>query len=191
MIIFSHATVDGSFPTGTERRKTTMRSRATVAYRAGGRFKHATAMASKLKHGHAAGGRHTSEYSTWAEMIQRCTNPRNRFYAYYGGRGITVCKRWRASFKKFLSDMGRRPTPLHSIDRRNGNRGYKPSNCRWATKAEQMNNIASNRKLTLNGVTRNMSQWADRLGFGRNTIPSRLRRGWSVKRSLTMPVIKN
>jgi hypothetical protein len=86
------------------------------------------------------GETHSVEYTTWTSMTQRCFNPRNRAYKDYGGRGITVCERWRTSFEAFLADMGRRPAPGLSLDRIDNNHGYEPWNCRWATKFEQNNN---------------------------------------------------
>jgi hypothetical protein len=72
-------------------------------------------------------------------MLTRCRNPRNARYKDYGGRGITVCEAWR-SFEAFLADMGRRPSPAHSLDRRENDGNYEPGNCRWATPEEQANN---------------------------------------------------
>lgn len=79
------------------------------------------------------------EYSTWRSMHSRCKYPAHVAWKYYGGRGITVCARWR-SFKNFLEDMGCKPTLKHSIDRINNEGGYTPNNCRWATMKEQNNN---------------------------------------------------
>jgi hypothetical protein len=83
---------------------------------------------------------HTSEYSIWAGMNDRCSNPNNNAWKYYGGRGIKVCDRWRASFEAFFADIGPRPTSKHSIDRINNDGNYEPGNVRWATATVQANN---------------------------------------------------
>lgn len=79
------------------------------------------------------------EYRNWLNMIQRCENPKTINYTYYGGRGVKVCERWH-EFDSFLTDMGERPTPTHTLDRINPDGDYEPENCRWATMAEQAKN---------------------------------------------------
>jgi len=86
-------------------------------------------------------------YPSWVMMKDRCFNPNNSKYPYYGGRGITVCDRWKNSFQLFISDMGLRPDG-YTLDRVNGNGNYEPSNCRWATYSEQ----AWNRRLRASNV---------------------------------------
>jgi hypothetical protein len=73
-------------------------------------------------------------------MRQRCLKPTHQSYGNYGGRGIKICEQWLKSYENFLADMGRRPSPGHSLDRINVNGNYEPGNCRWATEEEQNSN---------------------------------------------------
>lgn len=82
----------------------------------------------------------TPEHYIWRGMKQRCYNPNNKSFKNYGGRGITICDRWQNSFENFLADMGKKPSPTHSIDRVNNDGNYEPANCRWATNQEQSDN---------------------------------------------------
>lgn len=93
-----------------------------------------------LKHGATRGYGKTPEYESWTCMKNRCFNPKRKSFKDYGGRGIRVCARWLNSFENFLADMGRRPGPGYSIDRKNNDGDYEPGNCRWATSEEQNNN---------------------------------------------------
>lgn len=90
------------------------------------------------------GGSYTSEYCTWRHMRYRCHNPRYPRFKDWGGRGIRVCLRWRSSFAAFLSDMGPKPSPRHTIDRIDNDGNYEPNNCKWSTPKEQMQNRRMN-----------------------------------------------
>ena len=100
-----------------------------------------------LKHGHRRP--FSREYSSWKGIIYRCCNPKNAQWKHYGGRGITVCDRWRNSFEAFLADMGASPGPGFSIDRIDNDGNYEPGNCKWATWVEQCLNRrpAKNRRI--------------------------------------------
>lgn len=95
----------------------------------------------RYKHGHNNHAGQSPTYKSWDDMINRTTRPSHGSFPDYGGRGITVCERWRHSFAAFLADMGERPSRLHSLDRwPNPNGNYEPGNCRWATRLEQVRN---------------------------------------------------
>jgi hypothetical protein len=126
----------------------------------------------------------SSEYWIWNSMIQRCHNPRNVQYPEYGGRGILVCDEWR-TFENFYRDMGPRPSKGHSIDRIDNDAGYSPSNCRWATRQEQNLNKRDSRRLTANGVTKCLQEWARDLGCSHATILHRIKAGWTEEEAVT------
>lgn len=113
-----------------------------------------------FKHGESPSRLHpaTPEYRVWVDMIRRCENPRNKRFYIYGARGITVCDRWRRSYKNFLSDVGRRPSPKYQIDRKNNDGNYDPGNVRWATRKQQARNKTNNRSITFNGVSLCMAE---------------------------------
>lgn len=133
--------------------------------------------ASKSSHGMSE----SSEYNSWVHMIQRCHNAQNKDYENYGGRGIEVCALWRSSFEAFYMMVGPKPTPEHTIERIDYNKGYESGNVKWATKLEQSLNKRDNVNLTINGVTKAVSQWAIDSPVSSFTIYKRLHRGWLEK----------
>ena len=136
-----------------------------------------------LKHGSAW---KAPEYAIWQAIIQRCTNPNARTWNRYGGRGITICERWR-SYVNFITDVGKRPSPTLSLDRIDNMRGYEPGNCRWTDIKTQARNTRLNRRLTVNGQSRPITEWAELFGIKPNTIATRLRSGWSEARAVQEP----
>lgn len=133
------------------------------------------------------GMKNTSTYKSWQAMISRCENSRHVHYANYGGRGVRIAVRWRRSFEAFLFDMGPRP-PARTLDRfpdRDGS--YTKSNCRWATREQQMQNKRTNRIIKFNGRRSCLAEWARQLGVRGSCIDYRLAHGWSVRRALTTP----
>ena len=137
---------------------------------------------SVITHGKAK----TKAYRSWVAMKQRCSNPKARRFAEYGGRGISVCERWKDSFENFLADMGEPPTSKHSIDRIDVNGNYEPGNCRWATILEQAQNTRTNRNITFHGKTQSLSVWARELGIEPHTLIKRLNK-WPLETALTTP----
>jgi len=128
----------------------------------------------------------TKIYNTWQAMLNRCKLPSNKSYHRYGGRGITVCDRWK-SFENFLEDMGE-PNKGESIDRINNDGNYEPSNCKWSDDKTQSRNKSTNVWLEANGTTMIMADWAKRLGCHSITIKARLARGWNVIDAVTKPI---
>lgn len=140
-------------------------------------------------HGHAGGQHDSSTYMTYRSMIKRVFNPKHRAYKYYGGRGITVCDRWvgGTGFQAFLDDMGERPDGT-SLDRINVNGNYEPSNCRWATDRQQCRNKRNNKIVEFRGEKMCLTELAEKYGISSNAAQGRLRRGWSLERTLTEPI---
>lgn len=135
---------------------------------------------------HGQSGR--SEYSIWAAMKARCSNPSARHFGRYGGRGICVCGEWAGSFEAFFRDVGPRPSPCHSLDRIDNDGNYEPGNVRWAIQAEQNRNRSNNKRLVYKGVEYCMVDLAKMAGINKNTFNKRLRSGWSVEMAVETPV---
>ena len=134
------------------------------------------------------GARNTPEYHIWVSMKARCLNHNCENYESYGNRGIVLCNEWRDSFESFLNDMGKRPSPSHSLDRINNDGDYRPDNCRWATPKEQQRNKRTNRRIKVDGTEKTLAEWSEITGIRADTITRRIDRGWSEKEAITIPV---
>lgn len=144
----------------------------------------------RMKHGHSQGGK-SPEWNAWQNMIQRCTNKKFRQYKDYGGRGISVFPGWLGTngFSAFLAEVGLRPSPAYTLDRKENDKNYEPGNVRWATRIEQNNNTSKNVWLTAHGQTRTLSQWSVVTGIAENTLRHRLRKlKWPPERALDTPL---
>ena len=132
----------------------------------------------------------SKEYMAWAGIKQRTTNPNRPNSKYYHGRGIRMCDRWLNSFENFLEDMGRAPSKQHSVERIDVNGNYEPSNCKWATRAEQMSNQRSNKIIEFRGERHTQNEWARIVGLDGTILCKRLKRGWSIEKALTTPRLR-
>ena len=121
-------------------------------------------------------------YGIWQAMHDRCSNANRKDFKYYGGKGIRVCKRWE-KFENFLADMGEAPDGL-TLDRLNSDKNYQPSNCRWATRAQQTYNSTAVKWIAHEGQRRNLAGWFKHLGLAPGTYYSRIERGLTVKQAL-------
>lgn len=116
------------------------------------------------------------EYKIWRYMLKRCYNKRCVEYKKYGAKGITVCDEWKESFEAFYRDMGPRPSSIHSIDRRDGTKGYYKDNCRWATPTEQANNISTNVYYEYDGERKTLANWCREFDVSYKGMHNLLRR---------------
>ena len=129
----------------------------------------------------------TKTHNEWCGMKQRCYNPKSKRYEHYGGRGIQVCDSWKNDFTKFHNDVAKLPhfnEPGYTLDRINNDGDYEPMNVRWANDVIQQNNKRTNHRLTYNGETHTIAEWARLTDIPYDRIRHRLNRGWSVERTL-------
>jgi len=131
---------------------------------------------------------HSLEYKAWAYMRTRATNPNHKHWGRYGGRGITVCERWK-TFENFFEDMGEKPFPKAQLDRIDNDGNYELENCRWATPQENASNKSNTIWITLNGETKTLAEWSEITGMKKDTIKARINTyGWSADKALNTPL---
>lgn len=145
------------------------------------------------RHGAASAGCHTPEYKTWRNMLTRGRNPNISHADRYVLRGITVCNEWLPGddgkgFERFVTHVGPKPSPHHSLDRIDNDKGYEPGNVRWATPSEQLNNQSRTVRLSISGKTIALQDAAKRFGISPRIILQRIRKlGWSHERAVSVP----
>lgn len=126
-------------------------------------------------------------YNTWHHMMNRCYKAKGGDLEMYQNRGIKVCDRWH-DFKSFANDMGERP-PNKSLDRRDNDGNYEPSNCRWATAKEQANNTRKTLMFDWDGKRRSLSSLCDQYKKKKATVWARMKRGMTLKDALLLPIV--
>jgi hypothetical protein len=125
------------------------------------------------KHGYSREGPRTPEYRAWCAMKARCLNPMRPNYHRYGGRGIKICQEWIDSFEAFVAYVGPKP-PSTSLGRIDNDGNYEPGNVRWETVWQQQKNKVSNRPITINGITKLISEWAKEIGIAKQGLSYRI-----------------
>lgn len=141
----------------------------------------------RLRHGHSTKNGSSGTYSTWSNMLDRCSNPKNSRFDRYGGRGISVCERWR-SFDNFLSDMGARPSGM-TIGRIDNDKGYELANCEWQSRVAQARNKGNTTWICAHGRTLSLAEWSELNGVKQSTIRARIERGWSAEDAVGAPLV--
>lgn len=120
-------------------------------------------------------------------MRARCLDPTNKKYPIYGGRGITINKRW-DEFKNFMLDMGRKPDPKFTIERDDVNGNYEPTNCRWISRKDQGRNKRNSVFVTYNGKKMLLIDLVEELGLSRGVVYGRLQAGWTLAQAIALPI---
>ncbi len=141
----------------------------------------------KRVHGHRGKYFTSPTWISWRAMNERCYTSGASDYPRYGGRGISICDRWRNSFINFLQDMGERPSGM-TLDRIDVNGNYEPGNCRWATGKQQGENRRGVKLFTFMGKTQSVTAWAREYGIEKSTLRFRLLKSWPIERALTTPI---
>ena len=128
-------------------------------------------------------------YTVWWHMLRRCQVEKDTFYSDYGGRGVDVCERWQL-LEAFHADMIDTYAPGLQIDRIDNDQGYRPDNCKWSTRDEQMRNRRSNILVTIEGQTKVLKDWAAHFGVNYHSVYHRVKKmGWEPVEALTTPFL--
>lgn len=146
-----------------------------------------TTIRARLGHSKMVAVKDYTLHGVWGKMIGRCYNKNDQNFSRYGGRGITVCDRWR-TYNNFFDDMFIGYSKGLTIDRVDNDGNYELSNCHWATSKEQANNRSTNHNLTYNGTTKTLQQWSELYNIKSATLRHRLKNNWGVEKSLLTPV---
>lgn len=133
------------------------------------------------------GGKHSQVYNVWCTMKGRCLNPTDPRYKYYGGRGITVCDRWKTDFAAFRDDMGPRLRGM-TLERKDNNGSYSPDNCIWATMKTQGRNTRRTKRYEHKGENLTLGEWSERTGIAVSALYFRINESdWTIEEALTTP----
>jgi len=128
-----------------------------------------------------------SEYQSWKSMHARCLDQKHKRYKYYGGRGITICDRWK-EFKNFMLDMGRKPDPKFTIERNDVNGNYEPGNCKWISRKDQGRNRQNSVYVVYEGRKLLLIDLVEELGLSRSVVYGRLQGGWTLAQAIALPL---
>ena len=128
----------------------------------------------------------TKEYAVWNSMCTRCRCKTHKFYHRYGGRGITVCERWK-TFENFYADMCPRPEGM-TLERIDNDKGYSKDNCKWASQADQMRNRNTVIRVSVGDKTQCLSEWARELGVSVSSLNMRIQRGMTPLQAVITPI---
>ena len=155
-------------------------------------MKTANQLAAHTKHGDAGRKRVTAEYRAYCTMKRRCYEKKFISFNNYGGRGIKVCPQWMekdSGYIKFLTDIGRKPSPEYTLDRIDVNGDYTPENVRWATRKTQARNTRTTHYLIYNGIKKSLPEWAEEYGMKLATLHKRIYiHKYPIEKSLMTPV---
>ena len=132
----------------------------------------------------------TSEHNIWLGITQRCCNPLNKLWEWYGGRGISMCERWR-KFENFYADMGPRPVGM-SVERVDNEKGYSPENCKWASRHDQTRNKRNNIIVQYEEQSMCLKDFAVKIGIKYHILYYRMAiKGWTLEKAITKKIRKS